>query len=125
MGHRPPLGNLCQCLTTLTVKNFFLISSLHLRSFSLKLLPLVLLQWALIRSLSAASNQWEPFPGLQRGDVSISKQLCTPATASTAIQRVIQAKREKVLTHYCKLVKCHADDVRHKTDKANIARYNR
>jgi len=38
------LGNLGQGLTTLTVKNFFPISSLNLPSFSLKLLPLVLLQ---------------------------------------------------------------------------------
>jgi len=35
-------GNLGQCLTTLTVKNFFLISHLNLPSFSLKPLPLVL-----------------------------------------------------------------------------------
>jgi len=33
------LGNLCQCLTTLRVKNFFLISNLNLPSFSLKTLP--------------------------------------------------------------------------------------
>jgi len=36
------LGNLCQGLTTLMVKNFFLISSLNLPCFSLKPLPLVL-----------------------------------------------------------------------------------
>ncbi|KAK4825513.1 hypothetical protein QYF61_000026, partial [Mycteria americana] len=36
------LGNLFQCRTTLTVKNFFLISNLNLPSFSLKLLPLIL-----------------------------------------------------------------------------------
>ena len=41
------LGNLFQCFTTLTVKKFFLISSLKLFSFSLKPLPLVLLQEAL------------------------------------------------------------------------------
>ena len=35
------LGNLCQCLTTLTGKNFFLRSNLNLPSFSLKLLPLI------------------------------------------------------------------------------------
>ena len=34
------LGNLCQCLTTLMVKNFFLISHLNLPSFSLELFPL-------------------------------------------------------------------------------------
>jgi len=31
-----PLGNLFQCLTTLVVKNFFLISNLNLPSFNLK-----------------------------------------------------------------------------------------
>ena len=35
------LGNLCQCLTTLTVKNFFLISCLNLTSSSLKPFPLL------------------------------------------------------------------------------------
>jgi len=34
------LGNLFLCLTTLRVKNFFLISNLKLPSFSLKPLPL-------------------------------------------------------------------------------------
>jgi len=36
------LGNLFQCLTTLRVKKFFLLSNLNLPSFRLKLLPLVL-----------------------------------------------------------------------------------
>lgn len=36
------LGNLFQCLTTLIVENFFLMSDLNLPSFSLKPLPLVL-----------------------------------------------------------------------------------
>jgi len=43
------LGNLFQCLTTLTEKNFFLISNLNLLSFSLKLLPLVLSLQALVK----------------------------------------------------------------------------
>jgi len=51
------LGNLCQCLTTLVVKNFFLISSLNLPSFSFKPLPLVLLQQALLKSLSQSFLQ--------------------------------------------------------------------
>ena len=46
------LGNLFQCLTTHTVKNFFLMFSLNLSSFSFKLLPLVQLLQALVRSLS-------------------------------------------------------------------------
>jgi len=39
---RAALGSLFQCLTTLTVKDFFLISKLNLPSFSLKPSPLVL-----------------------------------------------------------------------------------
>ena len=54
------LGNLFQCLTTLTVQNFFLISSLNLPSSSLKLVPLVLLLHALIKSPSSAFL-WAPF----------------------------------------------------------------
>jgi len=36
------LGNLFQCLTTLMVKNFFLVSHLNLPSFSLEQFPVVL-----------------------------------------------------------------------------------
>ena len=46
------LGNLFQCLTTLTVNNFFLVSSPNLPFSSLKPFPLVLLLPALINSLS-------------------------------------------------------------------------
>jgi len=46
------LGNLCQGFNTLMAKNFFLISSLNLPSFSLKPLPLVLLLQDLLKSLS-------------------------------------------------------------------------
>jgi len=46
------LGNQLQCFTTLVVKNCFLISSLNLPPFSLKPLLLVLLQQALLESLS-------------------------------------------------------------------------
>ncbi|KAK4810206.1 hypothetical protein QYF61_011800 [Mycteria americana] len=45
------LGNPCQCLTTLIVKNFFLKSSLNLPSLSLKPLLLVLSQQALLKIL--------------------------------------------------------------------------
>ena len=48
------LGNLFQCLTTLTVKNFFLISSLNLPASSLKPFPLILLLPALMKSPSPA-----------------------------------------------------------------------
>jgi len=46
------LGSLGQGLTTLTVKNVFLLSSLNLPSFSLKPLPLVLPQQALLKIFS-------------------------------------------------------------------------
>jgi len=45
-----PLANLCQRLTTLIIKNFFLMFSLDLLSFSLKLFPLVLSLQALVKS---------------------------------------------------------------------------
>jgi len=48
------LGNLCQGLTTLRGKNFFLISNPNLPSFSLKPSPLVLSLHALVPSLSPA-----------------------------------------------------------------------
>jgi len=51
------LGNLFQCLATLTEKNFFLISNLNLPSFSLKPLPLVLSLLALVKSPSPAFLQ--------------------------------------------------------------------
>jgi len=50
------MGNPFQCFTTLTVKTVFLISSLNPPSFHLKLLPLVLLQQALLKSLSPSYN---------------------------------------------------------------------
>jgi len=48
------LGNLGQGLTTPIVENFFLISSLTLPSYSLKTLPFVLSQQALLKSLSSS-----------------------------------------------------------------------
>ncbi|KAK4830856.1 hypothetical protein QYF61_013785 [Mycteria americana] len=45
------LGNLCQCFTTFIVKNFFLRSSLNLPSSSLKPLPFVPSQQALLKIL--------------------------------------------------------------------------
>ena len=45
------LGNLSQCFTTLTVKNFSLTSSLNLPSLSLKPLLLVLPQQALLKKI--------------------------------------------------------------------------
>jgi len=51
------LGNLGQGLTTLIVKNFFVISNLNLPSFSLELLPLVLSLQGLVKSPSPAFLQ--------------------------------------------------------------------
>ena len=56
MGHQPPLF---QCLTTLTVKDFFLIPNLNLLSLSLKPFSLVLLPQTLLKShpsLSCSSS---------------------------------------------------------------------
>ena len=58
------LGNQFQCLTTLSVKNFFLISCLNLPSSSLKTFPLFLLVYALLKSpyppfLQAPFSYWE------------------------------------------------------------------
>jgi len=46
------LGNLCGCLSILTVEDSFLISNLSLPSLSLKPFPLVLSQQTLLKSLS-------------------------------------------------------------------------
>ena len=51
------LGNLFQCLTTLTIKNVFPIPSLNLPYSSLKLFPLILLLHVLINSPSPAFLQ--------------------------------------------------------------------
>jgi len=51
------LGNMCQGLTTLTVKSFFCLSNLNLLSFSLKPSPLVLSLHALVKSPSPALSQ--------------------------------------------------------------------
>jgi len=48
------LGNLGQGFTNVSIKNFFLTSSLNLPSFSLNPSPLVLSQQALLKSLSSS-----------------------------------------------------------------------
>ena len=50
------LGNLCQCFTTLMVKNFLLISNLNLPSFSLQPFPLVLSLHTLVKSPSPGTS---------------------------------------------------------------------
>ena len=63
------LGNLCQCLTTLTVKNFFLISNLILPFFLGKPFPLVLSPETLLKSLSPT----ETFPPRGRNKYKIKE----------------------------------------------------
>ena len=56
---RASRGNLCQCLTTFIVYNFFLIPSLNLLSFSFEPLPLVLLLNALVKiPLQLSCRSW-------------------------------------------------------------------
>ena len=57
------LGNLGQCLTTLTGKNFFLMSNLHLPSFSLQPFPLVLSLHTLAKSPSPSFLSAPPGTG--------------------------------------------------------------
>ena len=52
MGHSVSLGSLFQCLSTLKLKNFFLMSNLNLLSSILKPLPLAFSLHSLIKSLS-------------------------------------------------------------------------
>ena len=66
------LGNLGQGFTTLTVKNFFLISSLNLPSFSLKPFPLALSLQALRKSLSPSSLE-DPFKHCQAAQPQLSQ----------------------------------------------------
>ena len=54
------LGNLFHCFTTLIGKNFFLVFSLNLPSFSLKPFPLVLSQQTFLKRPSPAYLQAPP-----------------------------------------------------------------
>ena len=56
MGHHHLSGHPVQCLTALSVNNFFLISNLNLPSFSLKPLPLVLSKQTVLKSPSLCYN---------------------------------------------------------------------
>jgi len=68
------LGSLGQCLTTLMVKNFFLISNLNLPSFSLEPFPLVLSLHTLVKSPSPLQTSWRGFK--DRGLVQEVNELC-------------------------------------------------
>ncbi|KAK4825745.1 LOW QUALITY PROTEIN: hypothetical protein QYF61_002184 [Mycteria americana] len=78
----PSLGNLCQCLTTLIVKNFFLKSSLNLPSLSLKPLPLVLLQQAPLETLEGCYKV-SPQPSLLQAE---QPQLSQPVLVGEVLQ---------------------------------------
>jgi len=76
------LGNLLQCLTTITVKNCFLISNLDLLSFSLKSYSLALSQQTLLKSLYSSFLQ----PPFRYGkEVSYTRQEGTYLELATAI----------------------------------------
>ncbi|KAK4825808.1 hypothetical protein QYF61_002413 [Mycteria americana] len=76
------LGNLHQCFTTLIVKNFFLISSLNLPSFTLKPLPLVLSQQAPLKILKGC-NKVSLQPSLLQAE---QPQLSQPVFTAQVLQ---------------------------------------
>ena len=78
------LGTLCQCLTTLWVKNFFLIPHLNIPSFCLKLLSLVPLLLFLIKSLSQISCR--PPLGIGRLQWNLLSKLNNPNSLSISSQ---------------------------------------
>ena len=78
------LGSLCQSLTTLWVKDFFLTSNLNLPSSSLKLFPLVLSLSDCVKSRSPCSSE-APFKYLRPQWVllrTFSSPSCTSPTPS-------------------------------------------
>ncbi|KAK4826819.1 hypothetical protein QYF61_011627 [Mycteria americana] len=76
------LSNLVQCLTTLIVKNVFLMSILTLPSVSLKLLPLVLLLQALVKILKG-HKKVSPEPSLLQAE---QPQLSQPFSIAEGFQ---------------------------------------
>ena len=63
-------GNLCQCLTTLIVKAFFLISNINLLPLSLQQFPLALSQQTLLKSLFPSYSPFWVLRGHLRSQVS-------------------------------------------------------
>ncbi|KAK4816767.1 hypothetical protein QYF61_022765 [Mycteria americana] len=76
------LGNLFQCFTTLIIKDFSLISSLNLLSFSLKPLTLVLLLQALLKILKGCIKV-SPEPSLLQAE---QPQLSQPFLIGEVLQ---------------------------------------
>ena len=96
----PSLGNLLQCLTTLIIKNLFLISNLNLPSFSWKPFPLVLSQPTLLQSLSPSFLQppldtERPLSGL----TETFSSLCTEQPQLS--QPVLLGEVFHTLQHFC------------------------
>ena len=91
------LGNLFQCLTTLTVKDFFLISSPNLCSLSLKSLTLLLSLQTLLKSCPLLSCS-SPL-GIERplsGQLAAFFRLNSPSSQSVLIGEVLHP-----LDHFC------------------------
>jgi len=76
------VGSLFQCLTTLRVRNVFLIANLNLPSFNLKPLPLVL-------SLHALVKRSSPFKGVS---------LILPPSSSSVKQEITLLNAEEIVT---------------------------
>jgi len=92
----PSLGNLCQCLTTLRVKDFFLTSNLNPLSFSLKPLPLVLSLHDLVKSPSPAFSQpafsyW--MAAVRPPRSLLSSRLTSPSSRSLSSQEECSSAR--------------------------------
>lgn len=77
LGHAQLLWDLFQCLTTLTIKNLFLVSNLKLPSFSLKPFPLDLsVQKALLHLSLLPSSGSKSFWSLLFSRLKNSRSLC-------------------------------------------------
>ena len=83
------LGNLGQCFTTLRVKNFFLIPSLNLLSFSLKPSPLFPSQLALLKNLCLYTF------------VNLSIRICAWVYACIKRVNACTYKHRCVHAHFC------------------------
>ena len=85
------LGNLCQCLASLILNNFFLISDLNLSSLSLKPFSLVVSQQNLQESLSPLSYS----PPLRCSQVSPEPSPCPSS------QPVLVGEASHLLENFC------------------------
>ena len=83
------LGNLFQCLTTLTIEDFFVISNLNLPSLSLKPFPLFLSTQTLLKSLSSSFlylpfNMYLPF--IRSPQSLLFSRLNSPSSLSLSLK---------------------------------------